>query len=320
MEHPPLKDRDLEVAVPLMKPRQPAAAGPRSEESSEGNRPDLHLISTSRPPQSETRNTNSNAPEVPFAELRLLAKAHGATTGASVDMRTTRTRVGLFTAALLGIGVILAWHHYGDTATAMLNTAIGSPAQLSSRSAANVVPIEQSDVTVVAPSTHDPAALPPQPLIGAAPNSTATSPELQQQLEAMAGDFAIMKRSLQQLEAMAGDIAIVKQNLQQLGAKQEELARRVATPQASNDAKQKLLSPPPARAALISPRKTPASVSPVQAAAQPLVQGVTQPSSNQTSLSDPRPATIPRPPSSIRDDYSGPLGDGDRQGSNSSSR
>ncbi len=134
----------------------------------------------------------------------------------SIGRRIVRTLALFFIAALLGVGVTLAWQSHGDEAKEMVRTWAPSLAWL----------------LPVPPDGQGSAA--------------ATSAELVQQLKPVTLDLAIVRHSLEQLAA----------TIEQLAAKQEEMARNIATLQAvEQDISQKMSSPSQSRA--VPPRKPP---------------------------------------------------------------
>ena len=142
----------------------------------------------------------------------------------SIGRRIFRTLASFFIAALIGVGVTLAWHSHGDEAKEMVRTWAPSLAWL--------LPVS---TTKSPPDGQGPAA--------------ATSAELVQQLKPMTLDLAIVRRSLEQLAA----------TIEQLAAKQEQMAQNIATLQAvEQDISQKMSSPSQSRAA--PPRKPPQPV------------------------------------------------------------
>ena len=191
----------------------------------------------------------------------------------SIGRRIFRSLVRFFIAALIGVGATLAWQSHGDEAKEIVRTWAPSLGWLLSVSTTKSPP----DVDVAAEQTGSPragqvsaqdAALPqPAPVNQTvpAPAAAATSPEL-----------------VQQLEAIARDLAVVRHSVEQLAAKQEQMAHNIAALQAAEqDIRQKMSSPPLSRAVPIPPRKNAPSVAPPQPAAQ--------------SSSVPRPAPLPQP-------------------------
>jgi chemotaxis protein histidine kinase CheA len=130
-----------------------------------------------------------------------------------IGRRTVLTLASFFMAAL--IGVTLAWQSHRVGIMSSLNdvdAAAQQPASTPSRQAsASEAALSQSvPVTQSVP----------------APAAPATSPELVQQLEAMAQDIALVRRGVEQLAAKQEQLAAAQQQLEQLAAKQGQLATR----------------------------------------------------------------------------------------------
>jgi hypothetical protein len=152
----------------------------------------------------------------------------------SIGRRMFRALVRFFIAALIGVGATLAWQSYGEEAKEMVRTWIPSVAWLLPVSTTNSSP----DGLMLAQE-----AAPPQSASvtqTSAPTAAATSPELVQ------------------LEPMARDLAVMRRSLERLAAKQEQMAQNIATVQAiDQDIRQKMLSRPPSPAVPVPPRKPP---------------------------------------------------------------
>ena len=152
----------------------------------------------------------------------------------SIGRRMFRALVRFFIAALIGVGATLAWQSYGEEAKEMVRTCIPSVAWLLPVSTTNSSP----DGLMLAQE-----AAPPQSASvtqTSAPTAAATSPELVQ------------------LEPMARDLAVMRRSLEQLAAKQEQMAQNIATVQAiDQDIRQKMSSRPPSPAVPVPPRKPP---------------------------------------------------------------
>ena len=148
----------------------------------------------------------------------------------AVDRQANMTR--FFIAVLIGIGATLAWQSHGDAAREMVVARAPSLGWLLSVS-----------------TTKSPAV-------------AATAPD-----------------PLPQLEPLASNLDVVRRSVEQLAAKQEQMAQNIATLQAlEEDIRQKVSSPPP------SPSQQAASI-PQQKPPQPRMQ----PSAVQSS-------SVPRPP------------------------
>jgi hypothetical protein len=149
----------------------------------------------------------------------------------SIGRRTFRTVTRFFVAVLIGIGATLAWQSYGDAAREIAVARAPSLAWL-----------------LYVSTTKSPAM-------------ATTSPGPAQQLEPLASNLDVLRRSVEQL-----------------AAKQEQMAQNMATLQAvEEDIRQKMSSPP-------SPSQPTASI-PQQKNPQPRAQS----SAVQSS-------SVPRPP------------------------
>jgi hypothetical protein len=155
----------------------------------------------------------------------------------SIGRRIFRTLARFIIAVLIGIGATLAWQSHGDAAREMVVARAPSLGWLLSVSA-----------------TKSPAV-------------AATAPD-----------------PVQQLEPLASNLDVVRRSVEQLAAKQEQMAQNIATLQAlEEDIRQKVSSPPP------SPSQQAASI-PQYKPPQPRVQ----------SSSVPRPPPPAGPPSLSR--------------------
>ena len=152
----------------------------------------------------------------------------------SIGRRMFRALARFFIAVLIGVGATLAWQSYRDEATEMVRTWVPSVAWLLPVSTATW-PANGSV------SAQDAASLLQSAQVIQTPAHTAaaTSPELVQ------------------LEPMARDLAVVRRSLEQLAAKQEQMAQNIATVQAvGQDIRQKM-SPASSPAVPVPPRKPP---------------------------------------------------------------
>ena len=155
----------------------------------------------------------------------------------SIGRRIFRTLTRFIIAVLIGIGATLAWQAHGDAAREMVVARAPSLGWLLSVS-----------------TTKSPAV-------------AATAPD-----------------PVQQLEPLASNLDVVRRSVEQLAAKQEQMAQNIATLQAlEEDIRQKVSSPPP------SPSQQAASI-PQYKPPQPRVQ----------SSSVPRPPPPAGPPSLSR--------------------
>src|SRR6266567_1728954 len=155
----------------------------------------------------------------------------------SIGRRIFRTLTRFIIAVLIGIGATLAWQSHGDAAREMVVARAPSLGWLLSVS-----------------TTKSPAV-------------AATAPD-----------------PVQQLEPLASNLDVVRRSVEQLAAKQEQMAQNIATLQAlEEDIRQKVSSPPP------SPSQQAAPI-PQYKPPQPRVQ----------SSSVPRPPPPAGPPSLSR--------------------
>ncbi len=124
---------------------------------------------------------------------------HIASDRPSIGRRIFRTLTRFFIAVLIGIGATLAWQSHGDAARDMVVARAPSLAWLLSVS-----------------TTKSPAM-------------AATAPD-----------------PAQQLEPLASNLDVVRRSVEQLAAKQEQMAQNIATLQAvEEEIRQKVSSPPP---------------------------------------------------------------------------
>jgi hypothetical protein len=205
----------------------------------------------------------------------------------SIGRRTFRALARFSIAALIGVGATFGWQSHGDEAKEMVRTWVPSLGWLSSVSTTKSPPevdvaVVQTGPTPAGQRSAQDAAL-PQPALATqavpAPAAAATSPA-----------------SAQQLEAMARNLAVVRRSVEQLAAKQEQMAQNIATLQAvEQDIREKMSSPPPSRSVRVPPRKNAPRVAPPQLPAQP--SSVQSSSVQSPSASLPPP---PRPPLPVR--------------------
>jgi hypothetical protein len=158
-------------------------------------------------------------------------------------------------AVLIGVGLTLAWQSYGEEAK-----------------------------QIVGPWARD-TLLPrwTAPQVDAAPKQTRSTPF---------GDITdaeVTKTSAaleQQLEAMARDLAVIRGSTEQLATKQQEMAQSIATLQAIIE--QKLGSPPVPPAVAMPPNENTSRPAPPPARRAP--PAVAMPSNESTSRPAPPPA------------------------------
>ena len=159
----------------------------------------------------------------------------------STSRRTVLTLASFFVAALIGLGVIFAWHSHGVWTMKQPNDVDVAAEQRGSTPAGQV-------------STSD-AALPQSVPVT---QTATTSPELMKQLEAMMQDLASVRRGVEELAVKQEHFAAAQQQLEQLAAKQEQMAQNIAKLQAlGQNARLKMSPPPQPRAVPIPPRAPP---------------------------------------------------------------
>src|SRR5713226_4596226 len=136
---------------------------------------------------------------------------HIASDRPSIGRRIFRTLTRFFIAVLIGIGATLAWQSHGDAARDMVVARAQLLGWLFSIS-----------------TTKSPAV-------------AATAPD-----------------PVQQLEPLASNLDVVRRSVEQLAAKQEQMAQNIATLQAvDEDIRQKVSSPPPSQQAPSIPQHKP---------------------------------------------------------------
>jgi hypothetical protein len=129
----------------------------------------------------------------------------------SVGRRIFRTLIRFFVAVLIGVGGTLAWQSHGDAAREIVVARAPTLAWLLSVS-----------------TTKSPAV-------------AATSPD-----------------PVQQLEPLASNLDVVRRSVEELAAKQDQMAQNIATLQAvDEDIRQKMLSTPPSPSQQAAPIQQP---------------------------------------------------------------
>ena len=200
--------------------------------------------------------------------------------------RFLRALTRFLVVAFIGVGCTLAWQSYGETAKQKLATF--APQLGWVLSLAGLKPSPGAELVAERPSAHavqeseldlPQAATAAQtaPNTGAPTAPAARAPEVQQQLEAMARDLAILRQSVDQLalgqermardlaslqaaekDVMARDLADLRQTVNQLMVSQEQMARDIATLQATEkDSRPKVSASKPAAAPARSPAPKP---------------------------------------------------------------
>jgi hypothetical protein len=163
------------------------------ESSSGGLARDLHARSDQgigiRPMKSSIRSPRPS----------VLKDEHVASDRPSIGRRIFRTLTRFFIAVIIGIGATLTWQSHGDAARDMVVARAPSLGWLLS--------VSTTKSPVVAATAPDP---------------------------------------MQQLEPLASNLDVVRRSVEQLAAKQEQMAQNIATLQAvEEDIRQKVSSPPP---------------------------------------------------------------------------
>jgi chemotaxis protein histidine kinase CheA len=159
--------------------------------------------------------------------------------------RTVFKLAGIVTAALIGVGAAVAWQSY-RVSTAKLPADAG-------------VAAEQAGSNAQAAAS--PAVI-PQSAPAAQTAQAPAAPEVTKQLEAMAQDLALVRRSLEQLTAKQEQLAAAQQQLEQLAAKQgqlaakqEQMAQSIAKLQPREQTvRPRVSTPAPSRPAPVPPR------------------------------------------------------------------
>lgn len=152
-------------------------------------------------------------------------------------------------AALIGVAASSAWHSHGDKAMRLTSASLG---WLSSE--------WQSRSPAKADSGHA-GQIPAQ---DAAPRQSAPVNE-----KAASAAIAISPELVEQLKAMARDLTNMQQKIELLAAVQEQMTQSFASLQAVEQrTKQKMPPPPPSSAVSLPPRKNPQRVRSPQAAAR----------------------------------------------------
>jgi hypothetical protein len=172
-----------------------------------------------------------------------------------IGRRTSLTLASFFVAALIGVAATFVWQ-------SQRVSIAKSPHQFAVAEKLGFTHVGQLSLQDAPPQ--------PAPATQTAPAATApaTSPELVQQLEAMARDLTVLQRSVEEFAAKQEHLAAAQE---QLAAKQEQMAQNIAKPQAvKRNIKHKMSSPPrrnappePGAQALSVPRPAPNSRPPL---------------------------------------------------------
>jgi len=237
--------------------------------------PTPHRTANRPSPDPRIRIVSANSPEIiPIPELKRLARDNRAAG------RMIRAVARFCITALIGVGATLAWQTHGDQANEIIKTWAAS---LGQRLAAASTTKSAAEITLAAA----PTAIPVQP--AAHDVALAQSRPGPQIPPAPVGQAAPAAASTQQLDSIVKTLAMVQKGVEQLGAKQEEMARNIATLQAAEqDIRSKLLpAPQSSKVVPLPPRNV--AVAPAQPAS---------PSSVEPSPS-PHPTPVARPPVSL---------------------
>jgi hypothetical protein len=190
--------------------------------------------------------------------LRVSSRPAGSTSDPSTSHKLSIGRVtvlalaSFFVAALIGLGATLAWQ-YNHAAE---STGSTPAARVSSPDTA----LRQAAITPAATK----------------PSASATSPELVQQLQAIAQDLTVLRREVEKLAAEQDHLAAMQQQLDQLGAaqqqfaiKQEQVAQNIAKLQAvEQNIRYKRSTVPLSRAVPMPPRRNVPANAPPKSGAQ----------------------------------------------------
>jgi len=245
--------------------------------------PTPHRTANRPSPDPRIRIVSANSPEIiPIPELKRLARDNRAAGRPSIGRRMIRAVARFCITALIGVGATLAWQTHGDQANEIIKTWAAS---LGQRLAAASTTKSAAEITLAAAQT----AIPVQP--AAHDVALAQSRPGPQIPPASVGQAAPAAASTQQLDSIVKNLAMVQKGVEQLGAKQEEMARNIATLQAAEqDIRSKLLpAPQSSKVVPLPPRKKIVAVAPAQPAS---------PSSVEPSPS-PHPTPVARPPISL---------------------
>ena len=191
----------------------------------------------------------------------------------SIGRPTFLTLASVSIAALIAVGATFAWQSRVSTTKSSNDVDVAA---------------EQAGSTLAGrPSTPDAAPQrAPVTQTAAAPAASATSPELVQQLEAMARDLTVLRHSVEQIAVKQERLAAAQEQLEQLAARQEQMAQDIAKLQAvGQNIRQKLSPRPLSRTVPVSPSRN-----------APKEPKDTPPETAAQSSSVPRPEPDPRPP------------------------
>lgn len=139
----------------------------------------------------------------------------------------------ILVAVLIGAGVLFTWHYYGREAMEAIKARIFSVGWLSSdsrtKSSPDVeVPVGQTEAAPAGQVAAQNTVSQPMPQAAPAPAAIATPPELVQR----------------KLQTIARDLVAMRHHVEQLTAKQERIAKYIATPQAAESHIKHIMSSP----------------------------------------------------------------------------
>jgi len=227
--------------------------------------PTPHRTANRPSPDPRIRIVSANSPEIiPIPELKRLARDNRAAGRPSIGRRMIRAVARFCITALIGVGATLAWQSHGDQASEIIKAWAAPLGQHWAASATKSAP----EIPLAAAQTAIPVQTPP----------------------ASTGQAAPAAASMQQLDEIARNLSMVQKGIEQLSARQEQMARNIATLQAAEqDIRSKLSPVPQSRVVPLPPRKTIVG-GPAQLAA---------PSSAEPSPPSPRSTPVARPPMSL---------------------
>jgi hypothetical protein len=234
----------------------------------------------------------SAAPNLTVAleDLSRLANSRRAIEKPSIAKRTVRTLGQVFfIAVMIGVGATIVWQYHGHPAGEMVSHWLRPLSALlfdsPTKPLAAVDPAAQATAAGQT-SVHDAPGL---PVVETDPARAGAQTEPN-------APVAATSALRQRLESLAGDLAVLKRSVEQLAATQEQMARNITALQATErNSKPKISTPPPPRAMPIPPRQPTPRVAPLQPAT-PLSSAPVSSSAPDESGT----TIIPRPPGSLR--------------------
>jgi hypothetical protein len=191
-----------------------------SDRPSFGRRTSLTLVNffiAARDRFASYRPSFSRRTSLTLVNFFIAARDRFASYRPSFGRRTSLTLANFFIAALIGVAAAFVWQSQRVSTTKSPNDV--------------AVAEKQSGFTSAGQVSLQDAPPQPAPVTQTAPTSTAraTSPELVQQLEGMARDLAVLRRSVEKLAAKQEHLVDAQA---QLAARQEQMAQNIAKPQA----------------------------------------------------------------------------------------